>query len=334
MNSSDALGAIAHRRQLSRRALVIDLAATLVFVAISTVWAGGSAYRQDLLILITTYGLVALALYLHFVMGGRLSIAYNAYLGIGAYSVGWVATRTGLPVIVGVLAGMVLSAVIAFILGIVTGRLSGFYLAAVTLLFGKAFQSWLIDAESVTGGASGIQAIPAMALGSHTITRREIAITAVCILSLVTVVLSAMRRSPFGMAIRASRESPHGLAACAVSPVRLGWIGLSIGAALGSLGGSIFVAASRSILPESLTLAVVLLAVFMPVLGGVRSPWGAVIGAVLVVQFTFNLDLLAGSGSLLFALAVLGVIVLAPKGLLGLWRRPTRRRALQVDGST
>jgi branched-chain amino acid transport system permease protein len=72
----------------------------------------------------------------------------------------------------------------------------------------------------------------------------------------------------------------------------------------------------------------------MPLLGGQRSPWGAVLGALIVVVFTFELDLVEDTGTLIFAIAILLVLRLAPEGLLGLvgkgWQRFCRR--LGVSG--
>jgi branched-chain amino acid transport system permease protein len=74
------------------------------------------------------------------------------------------------------------------------------------------------------------------------------------------------------------------------------------------------------VLPETFTITIVFYALFMPILGGRNSPWGAVIGAILVTYFTFGLQVVQGAGLLVFSLAVLAVLLIAPQGLLGLAR--------------
>src|SRR5262245_4073907 len=125
-----------------------------VFLAAAMQWVGDNGYRQDLLVLSATYAFIALGMYIPFIMGGLLSAAYNAYAAVGAYAVGIIAESTELPLPIAWVAGALISALLATALGLVTRRLSGFYLAAVTLLFGSAFQSWLTSAQSVTGGAA------------------------------------------------------------------------------------------------------------------------------------------------------------------------------------
>ena len=138
----------------SRAALV-----PLVFVVASLLYVQGNAYHQDLLMLMATYGLLALGMYIPFIMAGSLSLAYTVYLTVGGYSVAWISHHTDLPIVVGIVIGAVLSAVIAVILGFATRRLSSFYLAAVTLLFAEAFDTWLVDAEGITNGASGFSGV-------------------------------------------------------------------------------------------------------------------------------------------------------------------------------
>jgi branched-chain amino acid transport system permease protein len=83
--------------------------------------------------------------------------------------------------------------------------------------------------------------------------------------------------------------------------------------------------------PESFDLSLVFLAIFMPLLGGQHTPWGAVLGAAIVVVLTFEIRLFANSGTLLFSLAILVILRLAPQGILGFivdaWRFGRRQLA-------
>lgn len=293
---------------------------SLVALLLAIGWVGTDGYRQDLAILTVTYGLIGLGLYSHFVMGDSLSIAYNAYAAIGGYSLGLIAARTGWPLLVSVPLGIVVAVVIAVLLGLATRRLSGFYLAAVTLLFGEAFQAWLIDADGFTGGAEGVIVTRPTVVFGIEFDRDRIVVVALVTLWLVAIAMSRLRRSPYGVALRAKGQAAVAVEAAGVPVNLLTLISLGIGGAIGAIAGSIFTAANLSILPESIPLSVAFLAVFIPFLGGRSSPWGVVIGALLVTQLTFNLNFFQGSGTLLFAVAVVAVLIFAPEGLIGLGR--------------
>jgi len=293
---------------------------SLVVLLLAVAWVGTDGYRQDLAVLTVTYGLIGLGLYSHFIMGDSLSIAYNAYAAIGGYALGLVAARTGWPLLVSLPLGIVAATLIAVLLGSVTRHLSGFFLAAVTLLFGEAFQAWLVDADGITGGAAGVIVSRPVTVFGHELGRDEIVVLALVALWLVALLLSRLRRSPYGVALRAKGQAAVAVEAAGIPVTVLTLISLGIGGAIGSLAGAIFTAANLSILPESIPLSVAFLAVFIPFLGGRSSPWGVVIGALLVTELTFNLNFFQDSGTLLFAVAVVVVLIFAPEGLIGVGR--------------
>jgi branched-chain amino acid transport system permease protein len=129
------------------------LLAGVVGAALILLWVGFDGYRQTLVTTTATYALIALGMYVPYLMAGSLSMAYGAYAGIGGYAVGLLSTKTGLPLALAWLIGPLVAAAVAVVLGLVTRRLSGFFLAAVTLLFGMAFSAWLVDAEGISGGS-------------------------------------------------------------------------------------------------------------------------------------------------------------------------------------
>jgi branched-chain amino acid transport system permease protein len=144
---------------------------------------------------------------------------------------------------------------------------------------------------------------------------------------LCALVVSRLNRSPFGVATRATREVPVAVEAAGISTTGLTLFCFAVGAAIASIGGGLFATVNRSVGPETFTLTIVFLAIFMPLLGGQGSAWGAVAGAVLVVIFTFRLTIFRGTGTLVFALAVLIVLIAAPKGILGYIAEGGRRLA-------
>lgn len=307
-------------------------AVTLALAVAALAYGSTASYRQDYVVLICTYALLALGMYMPYIMSGGLSLAYNAYLGIGAYACGLFATHTGQSSLWGLPIAFFLSAVVATVLGLVTRKLSGFYLAGVTLLFAVAFQTWLTDTTSVTGGPNGIGILLPTVFG-HEVGRDQIVIISIALVWIVGIFLSRLRRSPFGVAVRIKREVPAVVEASGVSTSIIVLVSLAVGAGIASMGGALFGMMNGVAQPESFGLPVIFLAIFMPLLGGQHTPWGAVLGAALVVIFTFQLQLFENSGTLLFAVAILLVLRLAPQGILGFVRDAYRWARSRVAGA-
>lgn len=307
------------------RTVLGEGATCLLVVAGVLLWMGPSLYRQDLVFLTATYALIALGMYLPFVLAGSLSMAYSAYAAIGAYAVAFLSVKQGLSPWWGWLVGAVIAAFVAIIIALATRKLSGFYLAAVTLLFALAFEHWLRDATTITGGASGISAIPVPALFGWEPPRYAQVVAAIAVVCVIAVLIDRLRRSSWGLALSAARESAPAVQSTGISPTHLGVVALAVGAAIASLGGAVFTASVQAVTPETFGLDLVFLAIFMPIIGGRGSAWGAPLGALIVVAVTLNMPGYQGSGELLLAVVVLVILLLAPGGVIG-WTRQALAR--------
>ena len=288
----------------------------IVGAALLVIWVGSNAYRQDLFTLAASYALIGLGVYLPYVLGGSLALAYNAYASVGAYAVGLVSTKTGLPVALGWLIGPVVAAIIAVVLGVATRRLTGFYLAAVTLLFSTAFGTWLIDTDWV-GSSGGIGGIRPLNLFGWTPTRYQLVVLSAVLVMIVAFLIDRLRMSPWGVVLRSARSVPLAVEAAGARVPTLNLVVLAIGAGIASLGGSLFATTVHGITPETFTLTIVFLSLFMPLIGGVGTPWGAVLGAVIVVELTLNFPAFSSSGTLILSLGVIVILMVAPRGVLG-----------------
>lgn len=280
-------------------------------------WMTTGNFKQDVVILTATYALVALGLYIPFVMAGSLSMAYSAYGALGAYGVAIISDRTGVPLWLGWIIGAVISAVVATGLSLATRRLSGFFLAAVTLLFATAFETWIVAAEELTGGPMGLGDLRDVSFLGWEPTRLQQGILGVIFVIAVTWFMDRLRRSSWGVIARTLSHVPLPIEASGVRVANMITVSLAVGAAVASLGGALFTGYVGSTTPETFTLNLVFLAIFMPLIGGRGTAWGAVIGAIVVVQLTVNFPFLQASGQLLLAIAVLLILLVAPGGLLG-----------------
>jgi branched-chain amino acid transport system permease protein len=250
-------------------------------------------------------------------MAGSLSMAYGAYAGIGGYAVGLLSNRTELPLFLAWIVGPIVAALLAVLLGLVTRRLSGFFLAAVTLLFGLAFSAWLVDAEGISGGSGGLGNIRALNLLGWAPSPYQVVVGSALLVCAVAFLLDRLRLSPWGVVVRTMRDAPSAVEAAGVRVPVLTLVALAIGAAVAAIGGGLFTYAAGSVAPETFTLNLVFLAIFMPLIGGAGTPWGAVVGATLAVQLTLNFPAVATSGTLILALGVLVIMLIAPRGIIG-----------------
>lgn len=295
----------------------LEILVTAAGAAALIAYGSGASFRQDYVVLIAAYGLLALGMYVPFIMSGTLSLAYNAHLGVGAYAAGIISTKVGWNSLWGIPIGMVIAAAIAVLLGLATRKLTGFYLAGVTLLFALGFETFILNQSNITGGSSGMPVVSPSIFG-YTLGRYEIMIALVIVVWIVGLLLSRLREAPFGIIVRLRKDIPEAVEASGVNSATIGLVALGLGAMIASVGGSMFAMMGRIAQPESYALHIIFLAIFMPLLGGQKSPWGAVLGAIIVVVFTFELQLVAEAGTLIFALAILLVLRFAPGGLLGM----------------
>ena len=304
---------------------------TSLLALIFFLYVGSDAYRQDLALLFVAYAFLALGMYVPLALCGCLSLAYNAYFAIGAYAVALLANAAPGALWAAVPIAIAISMATAAALGYATRRLSGFHLAVATMMFGIAVHTWLVHAGSITGGATGIGNIPRLAVFAWPLGR--VALTGIGIAGvwLVATAITRLRRSLVGLAMRGQRDAVIAAEACGVPTAIMKILALAAGAAIATLAGILFALMNQFVLPDSFNVSVVFLVLFMPVLGGLATPWGSVLGALIVVAFTLGFDFFQGPGSLTFGVLTLVVLLMAPSGLLGwageLVRMAARRAA-------
>src|SRR5699024_7294782 len=131
--------------------------------------------------------------------------------------------------------------------------------------------------------------------------------------------------SPWGVTVRYMEDQPLPIDASGIRTKDLKTAALALGAAIASMGGALFTTSVGSVTPDTWTLEVVFLVIFIPLLGGRKTVWGSVLGAALVVQLSLNVSVAGISGQIFVALAVLIVLLVAPNGILGLANRVNMR---------
>lgn len=301
--------------RVSKRQAPLLAGLVLFVVLLALPWyTEGSPYTVVLAIDLLVAALFATSL--HFIMGpaGLHSFGHAAYFGLGAYGAAILLRKVGLPMEAALLIAPTIAVVGAFIFGWFSVRLSGVYLAMLTLAFAQITWAIVFQWDSFTGGSNGLIGIwPAPWLSGKPAYY-------VVVLVLTVASLWALRRllfSPFGYAIRAGRDSFLRADAIGIDVKRVHWVAFIIAGGFAGLAGALFVFSKGSVSPEAIHVTKSVDGLVMVLLGGVQTLVGPIVGAV---SFTWLHDTVARNTE--YWRAVLGGIILVlvllfPQGIAG-----------------
>jgi len=287
--------------------------AGLVLLAALPLATGG--YALVLAIDIFVFALFAASL--HFIMGpgGMVSFGHAAYFGLGAYGAALLLKKAGWPMEAALPAAPFAAALGAAVFGWFCVRLSGVYLAMLTLAFAQIAWSIVFQWDAFTGGSNGIVGVwPAPWLASRT--------AFYCLtLMLCAGAIWAMRRmlfAPFGYALRAARDSPLRADAIGIDVRRVQWIAFIVVGGFAGLAGGLFAFSKGSISPDStMSVSRSIDALVMVLLGGVQTLSGPVVGAT---AFTWLQDTIARNTDYwraLLGITILFIVLAFPQGIVG-----------------
>ncbi|APR34139.1 branched-chain amino acid ABC transporter ATP-binding protein/permease [Paraburkholderia sp. SOS3] len=281
-------------------------------------------YWITLLNYIGLYSIVAIGLVLLTGIGGMTSFGQAAFVGIGAYSTAYLTTQFGVSPWFGLIAGVLLTALIALMLGLVTMRLSGHFLPLGTIAWGLAL-FFLFGNLEWLGKYDGINGIPALnLLGIDLETGRHIYyLIWVVVLGAVVSVQNLLNSRP-GRAIRALRGGGSMAEAMGVDTAWMRVVIFIYAAVLAAVSGFLYAHLQRAVNPTPFGLNHGIEYLFMAVVGGVSHVWGAVLGAAILTVLQDYLQtllpkLLGENGN--FEVIVFGIlmVVLLQYARGGVW---------------
>jgi branched-chain amino acid transport system permease protein len=247
--------------------------AALVILALVPAFA--AEYAQLLLTEILILALFATSLYFILGAGGLVSFGHAAWFGVGAYACALLLTKFAVPMAGGLVAAPVLAALVALVVGWFCTRLSGVYLAMLTLAFAQIL--WSLAFQSAwTGGDNGILSVwPSTWAGSPA--RYYYLTLTLCVGSLL--VLWRAVFAPFGYALRASRDSALRAEATGIDVHRQQWLAFALAGAFAGLAGALHAFHKGSVFPNVLSIPQSIDALVMVLLGGLDALTGPVAGA-------------------------------------------------------
>jgi len=292
-------------------------ALVLLVLALAPLAAGAFPYMPVLLVEILIAVLFAASL--HFIMGpgGMHSFGHAAYFGLGAYGAALFLKVLDLPMEAALLLGPLLAVLGALVFGWFCVRLSGVYLAMLTLAFAQIVWSVVFQWDDVTGGSNGVLGLwPSNWLASPL---AYYYLTLVCA-ALGVWLLRRMLFSPLGYAMRASRDSVLRAEAIGIDARRVQWAAFVIAALFCGLAGSLYAFSKGTISPDVISVSRSVDGLVMVLLGGLQTLSGPLVGAAV---FTWLQDTVARQTDYwqaLLGVAILLLVIAFPQGMVGFVR--------------
>jgi branched-chain amino acid transport system permease protein len=293
----------------------VMLAAAL---ALALVPAFSSGYALVLLTDVLVFALFAVSLHFLLGPGGMVSFGHAAYFGLGAYGAGLLVLRAGLPMEAALLFAPLAALAGAALFGWFCVRLSGIYLAMLTLAFAQIVWSIAFQWDALTGGSNGLVGIwPAPWLAS----RVAYYLLTLLLCALGIAALWRMVGSPFGHALRASRDSPLRASSIGIDVRAQQWAAFIIAGGFAGLAGSLSAFSKGSISPETLSVPRSVDGLVMVLLGGVQSLVGPVWGAALFTWLEDAVSREVAYWRAAIGAAILLLVLLFPAGIAGATRK-------------
>ena len=253
----------------------------LLVVVAAIVWVL-PPYYTGLITLIGLYALVAIGLNLFMGYAGQVSLGQAAFFGVGAYTSAALAVKAGVSPWFGMVLGAAVAALVAYALSFVALRLRENLLALATLALGivinVVFNQW-----DFIGGSSGLKDIPGFRIGAYVFDQRAYAILAWALVAIGIWFAGNLVRSNFGRSLIAISAGELGAQALGVHAERLKRQTFVLSAVYAGAAGAVYASQASYIDPTSFSFLLSVNFVLMSVIGGLRSLWGAVIGATVVV---------------------------------------------------
>jgi len=279
-----------------------------------------SGYVLYLLGQVGINALAALGLNLLMGLAGQVSLGHAGFVAIGAYVSVLLEIRGGLSFFPALLAALFACGLLGVIIGLPALRLSGFYLAVVTMAFGLVTIQVITNLDWLTGGPHGIRNIPRPRIGSLTV-HSDLAmyflILAFLLLGLWT--YQNLRRSRTGRAFQALRDNELSAQAYGIPVARYKLIAFVCSAVYAGLAGVLYAHQVRYIHPNDFSLFLSLGYMAMIVIGGLGFASGALVGSIVFTLLPYFLTRMAWVTWVIQGFAIVFILRLAPFGLVGAW---------------
>ena len=285
-------------------------------------------YLINLAILFGIYSMLALSLNMLIGMSGLVSLAQAAFYGIGAYATAIGMTSLGLGFFTTIILGIIINAVIAFVVGKILARFQGDYYAIVSAGLSIIVFSILQNWKSVTHGPLGIFGIGKPEIGSYTFYSNTAFLGLVAVFMIALYVLYQwINKSSFGRVLKALREDEKLTQSMGYKTKHYKSVIFVLSAALSGIAGAFFASYITFIDPSSFQLKEGIFLFTIIIVGGLSSALGSIVGALILISLPEVLRFIglpyetaAQLQQMIYGAMLLLMMIFKPQGLFGKYR--------------
>jgi branched-chain amino acid transport system permease protein len=247
--------------------------------------------------------------------GGLASFGHAAYFGLGAYGAALATKWLAAPMVGGLLSAPFLAGLAGVVFGWFCVRLSGVYLAMLTLAFAQIAWSVAFQWVELTGGDNGILGVWPATWASGKFAYYYLALI-LCVA--LVLALRAVIFAPFGYALRAGRDSPVRAEAIGLDVMRINWLAFIIAAIAAGVAGGLYAYFKGSVFPTYMAISKSVDALLMVLLGGVQTLSGPLVGAFAFVWLQdWLVRAIAEYWRFVLGSAIVLLVLAFPQGLVG-----------------
>jgi branched-chain amino acid transport system permease protein len=281
------------------------------------------SYPLTLLTQATIVAILAMSLDVLLGYTGLPSLGHAAYFGVAAYAVGILATEKQVGFVGCLLAGVLLATVAAALFGLLAIRATGVYFLMITLALGMVVWGLAFRWVSMTKGDNGITGVPRPALGLPWSLDASLPFFYFALVATVLAwgALGVLVRSPFGLSLKGIRESETRMRALGYNVWLHKYLSFVISGLFAGLSGVLWAWYNGFVSPVDVQLVTSVEALLMVALGGPGTLAGPALGAASIVFLKNFVSVYTKRWLLILGAVYIGVILFAPRGVLGAFRR-------------
>ena len=279
--------------------------------------ATGNSFYESLLVYAAINAIAAIGLSLIFGLGGQISLAQAAFVGVGAYATTLATQRLHLDSTLAIIVGALVAMAVGWLVSRPLSRLHGHYLAMGTLAFGIIAYILFANLGGVTGGLDPGITIPRYQIAGWELPRSN-DLFWVCWVFLIASALIASNIAPskIGRSLRAMKMSEPAAESIGIDCVRMKALVFSIGALLAGASGGLYANFARSFNASSFGFAYSIDLLMMVIVGSLQRTSGAILGALIITVLPLALDKAEDWKTLIFGVLMVVIVIYAPHGLI------------------
>ncbi|WP_144428337.1 ABC transporter permease subunit [Azospirillum thiophilum] len=290
-------------------------------------FAFATPYGLRVLTVAGVYALAGFGFQIVFGLGGALSLAQGAFFGVGAYVTGILGSRYGLGFEATFPLSLLVPLAVALPVGLAVLRLESHYFALATLGIAQVLHLLAVNLPELTGGANGLAGVPGVVLFGWAVPRGlPMAALVWGLVALGGLAGWRLTRGRLGRSLETLRDDPLAAATLGLDVGRLRLTAFGISASFAGAAGALAVHTQRVVSPEVLEFPVMVSILTIAIVGGRGRMAGAVLGAVLLLHLPEWFRFLERGYLVVYGMALLLTVLLAPDGLTGLIDRAVHFR--------